>query len=428
MNMSLSLPAIPRKAFSLNLQQGRGTIFDELITIFWLIFLPMEFAIGQPLRLPMMGVMLLMVAFHWRDVIPLLKRGWVYLLLPGFCIMSFFWSGSPFQSLRYGIFLGLMLVVAAWTASRLSHRQMVVAVLISGGLLCLWSAAAPDIQYSVGIDGGRAMTGVFPQKNVLGMRMLVLMMASVTIIISAGYALRWKVFAGVLVPPAIYLLIGSKSATAMILMLGSAALIFGLGIVWRGLGRLRGGRALMVCMAVITMSFGGLLVANVYKVDPVDAVLGKFGKDKTLTGRTDIWQVAEVKIDEHPMLGVGAGAFWNNNMNAAQKIAGMFQMEATNFYFHSAYYEVRVHIGIFGVLIFVITWVVALKALVSDWLQRERQLDPFFIGMAAILLARVFTESELFMVMLMNPLILWVGVFMALRRHTENAGLPTQRF
>ena len=417
--MSLPHP-LPARTFGVNLQAGRGSIIDELVTICWLIFLPMEFAMGQPLRMPVFALTMLMVILHWRQIVPLLKRGWPFFLLSGFCLISTFWSGAPLQSLRYGILIALMLLICAWTAARLTHRQIVVAVLISGTILCLMSVAAPDIGYSPGIQGGMAMSGVFPQKNVLGMRMLVLIIASLTIILAKGYGFAWKVLGGAVLVPAFYLLLGSKSATALLLLGATGGLIFFISMVWRPAVKVRGLRGALLAGAVIATSLGGLVIANVYQVDPVEKVLNRLGKNKTLTGRTDIWLVAETVIDDHPILGVGAGAFWRREENAATKITAMFQVKDYTFFFHNAYYEVRVHLGVFGVGLFVLTCFLAYRQLIGHWLARQGTTDPFFLMIAAILLVRLVTESEMFMVFLMNPMLFWTGVFLALHDQLED--------
>ncbi|MEE9329973.1 MAG: O-antigen ligase family protein [Parvularculaceae bacterium] len=417
--MSLAIP-LHRRNLAVNLQAGRGTIMDELVTICWLIFLPMEFAMGQPLRMPVFAGVMLLVILHWRQVVPLLKRGWPFFLLPAFCLISTLWSGAPLQSLRYGILIALMLIICAWTAARLTHRQIVVAVLISGAILGLMSIANPDIGYSPGIQGGMAMSGVFPQKNVLGMRMLVLIMASLTILVAKGYALRWKLLGAAVLLPAFYLLVGSKSATSLLLLGATGGLILFLSMVWRPAVKVRGLRGAIVAAAVIATSLGGLVLANVYQVDPVEEVLDRLGKNKTLTGRTDIWLVAETVIDEHPFLGVGAGAFWRREENAATKITAMFQVKDYTFFFHNAYYEVRVHLGVLGVGLFVLTCFLAYRQLIGHWLARQRTTDPFFLAIAAILLVRMVTESEMFMVFLMNPMLFWTGVFLALHDQLED--------
>lgn len=404
------------KVFSLSVQRGRGTIIDELLVMLWLVAIPLEFPMASAFRYPA-ALLVLLAAFVYRhEVFPILKRGSVFFALPALCLLSTLWSDAPFSSIRFGLFMALGLVICAYTAARLDQRQFVIAVLLTSAVLCLASLLFMRTTFVGGLDGGWAVIGVFPHKNVLGVRMLVLVIAALAVLLGKGYERHWRLLALLVLVPAIFLIIKSNSATALVLLLGGGAMIASLGGLWRPASHVRGLRSAMAALALITLAGGGLIAANIYKVNPYTTLLEKLGKNENLTGRTYIWDVANKVIAERPVVGVGAGAFWRPGVNQATRIATTFNAVNNQFYFHNTYYEATVHLGFIGFIVFLLSMGIAYKTLIINWLQHQNSRDGFFITIATILFLRSFTESELFSVFLMNPMIFWTGVFMALQQ------------
>ena len=424
----MHISATPRFfAKSHALQTGKGNMLDELLTILWLIVLPLEFPMAAPLRYPVALLMLVMIGLHWRDMIPALKRARLFFLLPALALLSALWAAAPFEAIRFAVLMSIGLLVALYTATRLNHRQFVVAVLISSTILMVASLFNMQRQFVGGIDGGYAVIGVFPQKNVLGVRMLILSFAGLIALSDKNYDPVWRLLGGAILLPAAILLFKAQSATAVLLYLALISLLGFLVLIWRAAIRVRGLRALLLSALVAIGSLGGLLLSNLLRFDPWKDGLQALGKSTTLTGRTDIWQVALDAIEKNPLLGVGAGNFWRDEVNAAVIIANQFQHEGSQFYFHNAYLESGVALGLPGMLLFIALFFTGLFLLVRHWWQNQSRLDPFFVAIAMMLFLRSFTESEMFSTLLMNPLILWVGVFFALGQ-ANPVSPPAPRF
>ncbi|MCI5047550.1 MAG: O-antigen ligase family protein [Aquisalinus sp.] len=402
------------RALNLTLQRGRGTIIDQLLVILWLIVIPLEFPMAAFLRYPATALVLLATIVYWRDVLPLLKRGAFFFLLPALCLLSTLWSDAAMLSIRFGAFMAVTLVICAYTAARLDYRQFVVTVFVASSLLMIGSLLFGQTAYVGGLDGGYAMIGIFPHKNVLGLRMLILIIAAIAILLDRRYAPIWRLAAPVMMLPALYLLLGSNSATALVLLFAGGLLTALIGGIWPLAGRVPGLRPLLISGSIVFIGFAGLAVANIYQVNPYTAFLERLDKDTTLTGRTQIWEVGNQLIEEKPVIGLGAGAFWRPDVNQATRISTLFGAENNQFYFHNAYYEVMVHLGVVGLILFLITMGKAYWLLIRQWLTAPQAQDGFILTIAAILLVRSFTESELFSVFIMNPMIFWTGVFMVL--------------
>ena len=77
-------------------------------------------------------------------------------------------------------------------------------------------------------------------------------------------------------------------------------------------------------------------LSSLPEFDPVSQVLGAFGKDATLTGRTVLWNYATEEIARHPLLGVGHGGFWTpeDGLSVASRIYNEFhKVPYANFFF-----------------------------------------------------------------------------------------------
>lgn len=415
--MSDSYSAYGReRRFSPSLMAGKGTIIDQLLVVLWLIVLPLDFPMAEPLRYPVAALMMLAAAVHYRDILPLLRRALPFFLLPGMAFLSILWADFPFQALRFGILMSAGMVIALYTAARLDHRQIVVCVFIAISLLCLASLANMQRAYVGGVDGGWAVIGVFNHKNVLGGRMVLLLTAALAILLDRRYPQFWRIAALVMHLPAWFLIFKANSATALLLGVGVTLMMTGLGGVWRPAAMVRGLRPAIAALALMLAGAGSLYLVNVERINPYTTALEKLGKDESLTGRTEIWKAGNRVIAKRPVLGTGAGSFWRPGVSVATQVSTRFHAENNLFYFHNAYYEVTVHLGFIGLAVFLFVFFRAFRFLIVDWWQRQKNTDPFFLTLATVALLRTLTESELFMVLMTNPLLVWTGVFLALSR------------
>lgn len=398
----------------LALQKGKGNFVDELMAIGVFVILPLDFPMAQPLRAPFTLLLLVYLALQWRDLLPLLWRGRWFFALPAMCYLSALWADNWWAAVRYGNLIGLTMIIAAAFAIRLSPRQIAVVVLLSQGALAIGSAVTMTSVWIGGIEGGYALVGVFPHKNVLAQRMVFLCVASLAILLTPGYRHLWRLIAIGAMALALFLIAQAMSATAVILLLGAIPMAIILGLVWRPAGYVRGLRPAIVMGGIMLATLGSLLIFNVYQIDPVNDGLEVFGKDETLTGRTVIWATGNKVITENPLLGVGAGNFWHADNPTAVRLADRFWVANGNFRFHNAYYEVTVHLGLLGLAVALYAFGRGFLLIVTGWWRQQQRADLFFIVLSAVLFIRSFTESELFYAMVLGPLLFWLATFSAL--------------
>ncbi|MEM9233048.1 MAG: O-antigen ligase family protein [Pseudomonadota bacterium] len=415
--MSQSAPVFPRfgpiglTTSVPSIQRGRGHLADEVMAIGAFIFLPSEFLMADPLRVPFALLWLGYMAANWRSLMPVGIEGKGLFLLPVLCMMSAIWAAMPFPAFTHGAVMGLGMAVAATVAARLDARQIVVAIFISQAILAAGSLLTMNTMMVGGLNGGPALIGVFPHKNVLAQRMLILGLAACVIFSTRGYRPLLRMAAPVALILALFLISQARAATAIILLAGALPLGFGLALIWRPAAAVRGLRPALIFGSAGVVTLTLLVLTNVFGINPVDDALASLGKDSTLTGRTVIWSAGNQVISENPLLGVGADNFWHADNPTAARLAQRFWRDDAIFWFHSAYYEVTVHLGFVG--LFVALYVYARTGLlvVSTWWRDQRNAEIFFLLLIVVIFARSFVESELFKAMSFSPLLFWTAAF-----------------
>jgi len=191
--------------------------------------------------------------------------------------------------------------------------------------------------------GERMWVGVATQKNSLGRLCLV---AGIYLIwvqlrrMGAGresrerseYYADWVVLA-----LAIYLLLGSHSATAMmVLVVGGGALAL---LTWRKESP-EGWHGLIALTAAGALAYGTLM--PFIGADLLGGISSLLGRDATLTGRTDIWGELTRYVWEAPVLGFGFRSFWiDPPLSYALNQA------------HNGYLDTLLHVGMAGLLLLV---------------------------------------------------------------------------
>ncbi|SES36926.1 exopolysaccharide production protein ExoQ [Tranquillimonas rosea] len=267
------------------------------------------------------------------------------LVLPAVATLSVLWSDVTSGTLRGGIQYGTT-VFCGLVAARLTSIPNLAAGGVIGGLLVLiYSALNGSYAYDV-VDGTYAFNGAFASKNQLGYFASLTLLFSFAVCFLYQASALWRAVAVAAAALALVLLQLSDSATSMLSVMFSFGVILA-GRVLIGLPpRLRNA-------AIFVLICGGLaLAAAALNLGAFDAVLGAFGKDTTLTGRTYLWQRGIEIGGEQPYLGLGYYAFWTPGRTAAEELWETFYITGkTGFHFHNTLIEGYVGLGLLGVVL-----------------------------------------------------------------------------
>ena len=273
-------------------------------------------------------------------------------ILPGFCLLSVLWSLYPGLTIRYALQLLATFVIAVLIARRVPFRTALLATFAALFLSVLLSVLIGSYRSDSG-----ALVGLFGSKNEMAG------MAALLALSGFGIATLRDIAPAARALGALGFILG-LSAVVLAQSVGAlgylpAAIIAFLAVMLLpklGLSTRMTGAALGL---MLTLLFGVFLVAqfNLFS----SAFFDLTGKDFTLTGRIELWQVALNLIAERPFLGTGYQAFWVPGHPPAEALWEAFGIVSrSGFNFHNAYLSNAVEIGLLGLTIEIAVVVLAL--------------------------------------------------------------------
>jgi exopolysaccharide production protein ExoQ len=362
----------------------------------------------------------------WRDqvkILPLLTRGWILLLYPAWCVISPLWAVVPMAAVKHSVYLTLTMMICLQVSATIGPRRIVHAVLLATGAI-----AVINLLYSASI--GDFSPGIFPHKNIMGVNMVVLWVVATLVMLDRGSApwIRWA--AVILAANAAVLISMSDSATAVLLMLGTG-MVNASGAVFLQGGFFRASRISSLCFVLAGVATVGCFVLPNLQMNVVDAVLDAFGKDSTLTGRTELWGYAKDQIAERPLLGVGAGGFWRYyDSPLVQKIyQDFYRSPNAIFDFHNSHYQIAVHQGFIGLFLAWLALVWGLRQVIRGAFVLGKLPYIYFLSHSSIVAIRSMTEADFLKPFVLFHMILWIGALSVLRdfmSRTNQTVSPTQ--
>jgi exopolysaccharide production protein ExoQ len=279
--------------------------------------------------------------FRSREMWLLIRENGLSVSFVVLVLVSSTWSVHPDISLRRGVGYVLSLLVAAYLTIifRLEQRMKLlsIAFAVAAVATVVFVVAYPDYGVMRFMELKGNWRGVFPHKNTLGLVMAAAVFVETYILASGDRIVWWRLG---LLSTYCLLVIQSRSATALILVLLylTGALLY---VFWR-----------YNRMLSLTFSFCALLVlfasALVLYLEP-GYILGLIGKDVSLTGRTEVWDVVVSLIEQKPLLGWGYRATWVLGDAAtvlADRQVGGWGLASS----HNAFLEIALQLGAVGAI------------------------------------------------------------------------------
>jgi O-antigen ligase len=287
------------------------------------------------LFLPIYAVTVLLLLPRARSVIEAVSENWP-LALP--CLAagaSILWSIAPDITARRCIGLLFTSLFGVYLYERYSLSTILRLLAAACGAITLLSYTTVMLFPATGItpmDG--TWRGIFPQKNALG-QCVFLGILSLTLI-SFDTAKQQAVrYAGLILSAVMLWYSGSR--TPLIALVGTVPIL--LSVRSFRLGATTG--AAFSLFILTAAYFGGALALL-----NAENVLDLLGKDASLTGRIELWAMAEAAIAERPWLGYGYGAFWETPDGPSRAIWEIIGWDAPNA--HNGYMDLILNIGVLG--------------------------------------------------------------------------------
>jgi O-antigen ligase len=277
---------------------------------------------------------------HYGAFLQGLWFGLPLLLWPLLAGLSFFWSDLPGQSLRSAIQLTMTVLISLYLGLRFSLFDMTRALFVVLTATALLSLAAILLNVGFAFDLHGVPQGIFPHKNVLGGRMVLLALCAL-LLFAAGWHRLLTTAAALL---ALALVALSQSGTSILMTAG----LCGLAPVLLSRHAAAPLRLIAYLVALLILSvIAWALLA--YEKDPIDLALETLGKERTLTGRSLLWDFALTQVEARPLFGGGFDAFWNSGAGSqGSYLQHVLGSAVKNF--HNSYLDISVQLGFAGLL------------------------------------------------------------------------------
>jgi O-antigen ligase len=278
---------------------------------------------SAPINTVIMAVVLivsLILAIRYRDNIlraaPSMAPVLCFLAL---AILSALWSDYPGITLRRS---GTAITTAMWgayLASRYSLRDIVLLIATAIGIIAVASLIAavlfPDFGVNAllqsDVDGIPGWKGVVSDKNSLGIVMATGTVTMLYLAISPGESRQKKAMwlLGMALCGALLYL--SQSRTSWLSALVGIVSCFIVRAMYR-----RPAVGIVIAAWLVLLALPAVLLV----VHDLSVLTSLIGKDSTLSGRIELWNVVLPYGDERPWLGYGYGAFWIATSPMTQEI------------------------------------------------------------------------------------------------------------
>jgi exopolysaccharide production protein ExoQ len=330
------------------------------------------------------GVVVFRLIRQYRPIFMLLRVNRCLLLLLLLVMFSLLWSQDPGLTLRKGIALLATTLIGVDFAIHYSVRdQLRMLYIVLGSVVVLGIGVQlffPALIPTVNLDS-EAWHGVSGHKNDWA-RMLVL--ATIALLSRSRRSLRDFLLIGILTLAAFGLVVLAHSIGALVILIVLLVLFKTFGILrWRP--KILATACLASALIVLPMSY--LLFQN------FDKVTATLGRDASLTGRVDIWQLALGSIARNPIHGYGYSAFWEADSQAATRIREELNWAAPHA--HNGYIDMTLELGLAGLFLFLASFVIAARRAV-DCLQCGAEREAMWpLAYLSFFFLYQFTEGSL---------------------------------
>lgn len=348
-----------------------------------------SFRFGQPSVLLYYALWLPLILIDYRAVLGNYNRFYWIIAFGALACLSVFWSAAPSVTARAGLQYASHIVCALIAARTINLKTLLMGLLGGTFIVLLFSFAYGDFVYDP-LDGSYAFSGMFTSKNQLGFFASLAVYAAFAYVFMPSTRRVEKVLAALVGFFGLYALVVSHSATAMIALAVTllAVIILGATLFFQPRTR-RVFVAFGLTLAVI-------LAVGAYSLGVVDLILGFFGKDSTLTGRTYLWTEGWLAAQESPIFGVGYQAYWVQGFSEAERLWFEFYISArSGFHFHNTYIEALVELGYVGCVLISLVLLRTFLGVLRGVIANKAALEPLVLtGIMIMLVIRSFFEID----------------------------------
>lgn len=280
----------------------------------------------------------ILILLNWRRFTKALRATWPLLTLAGLAVMSAGWSARPSLTLRRSALLFVSMLLAIYVGERYPMEKQVrlLSYTFCGmmvAILILRVIAPPYVVDYVSHPG--AWKGLSGYKNAFGQYMGT---AALLLILVRFRQFRWSRY--LFLVAAIGMLVLAQSAASAL----SFSLIVPLIPLWRS-NKVQGNQRLPVYTIIAVGLFSAMYLFTTHS----GRLFNLFGRNSTLTGRTQLWASVWGAIMHHPLLGYGYDTFWAGMGEALDVRIGAGWMAQRS---DNGFLDLGLSLGILGLCLF----------------------------------------------------------------------------
>lgn len=312
------------------------------------------------------------------------------LILPGalslLCLASSFWADVPLAVI-YPAFQYISTIMCAMIISRLVTLDNFIKGLSIGAffvLLILFRKGHYD------------MSGLFGSKNQVGLfAQIGLICSTVLFFTIKTMSFRKVIFCFLPFMLSVLCLLISFSVSSII---STFVILCMIAVVYFLMSLPKSMRLILISMSLMCLSTLAMVI-YAFDLDPYGDLLQAFGKDKSLTGRTDLWGYGTSFALENSWLGTGFSRFWFVGHPLAEQIWQEFHIPGkAGFHFHNVFIQAMVELGYIGLVLMTVIILTpityALRHVLYD--DKPSLLVVFTAGLAVMFIMRSMVEVDVF--------------------------------
>jgi exopolysaccharide production protein ExoQ len=345
-----------------------------------------------------------LLVINFRAVMAIAPRDILLWLLVLITLISPLWSDLPVETVQNVIPLLRVTVFGIYFATRYTLREQVELIAWTFGSAAIISVFVSLALPFYGVMGYGIITnsqqivhqgvwrGAFIHRNILSAMMTICFLSSLFCMIRVS-GFRWVgwVFLGL---STFLILISAAKASPVILVIVLLLIPFYRAMRWN----YHTAVPFFVIMALIVGS------AVVFSVVNAEEILNSLGRDITLSGRTNYWELMLYKAQERPWLGYGYDAFWEGDWQGEVADVWRYLQDGDEPpHPHNGFLALWLNVGLVGLSIFVLHWLRTFSRAVQ-WLR----MMPTVEGLVPIAYLTLFVLMNLTETTLMQADIVWL--------------------
>ena len=329
------------------------------------------------------------ITYKGRRLRHSLKNNLLPAIYIAFCIGSVLWSDYRLATARASLEAASMMLCALTIPQVVSLKAFIKGVNFGVALVLIITL----ISGHYGMDyfsGTYSRVGLFGSKNQVGFFAEIGILGSLVYLFAKKDLWGKLMFVPIPLGLSLACLYMSRSATALASLFIVLAFCFCLRIL------IKLPKSLHPVAIGTTAFLSVIAIAAGLGLGWQESGFSLLGKEATLTGRTYLWSEGMKVGMDHPFLGSGFAAFWVPGQLQAEKYWFHFGIIGrSGFHFHSMFVESFVEIGVVGMILIVLLYLLNMTASLRYIMRHHIDMIGFFsLALAIMFILRAFVEVD----------------------------------